>query len=305
MGSLRTAAALHVVLVTMIDCSPPKPQSCTELALCECIADTRRHEVWVTKCDTLEDCPVGSRCLEATDDSKMCRVPAEPVSDRDELFSKFGVDRMSAQLTGEKGARLLDWSAPESTRLVVCALFHCAPVVGDVDGVAAIINFDRCAVARGDWTRTAGQFNLRDPDAAWQPDNEEPATDACEQTVDIPVIETLLAGCWAYDNWGLIAASELLRIPPSEVYDYRDNLARDSGHCASGDDGRSCLLDSGSYGTCVDIGESLPSCRPRCLFHDDCRALCSDDAPDSLCSNGSSTNPDVVLGTCGPCVASP
>ena len=300
----RIGAGLGLGLVLVSGCFSPEPPTCANSGESVCIADTRVHEVCPAQCFTLEDCPVGSRCI--GDSVKQCEVPREPPSDRDRLTNGFGVDELSAKYLSNENddSRVLDWSAPEDTRLVICALFQCPPVVAvpERSEVATILNFDRCVVAQASWTEREGVFNPRDLDLAWEPPKVQTTEDCAESTSARQPVAALLAGCWAYDNWGLIAASDLLSFRPDEVYDFRDNLARGSGgSCEPADEGRSCSLDTGGFGTCV-MGDAGTSCRARCLSHADCREYCENEL--SSCSNGSAS-PSEVLGVCDACEVPP
>ena len=247
-----------------------------------CIADPVPHRVLVDDCDTDADCPLGTICgpLPGAEpnDPEVCTPPRGAHAASDALTEGFGVPQMSGGLAtvtlpGSDGDAVdveLSWRAPGDARVVTCVLLACPPVIQD----GTIINYDQCVLARATSTQTQGAFSFDDAGSVYEVER----ADGCQgemPTVDTrgqyPVTE-LLAGCWAYGNANLIAATRLLRPTPDQVFDFFDNFDLDCR--GNGADGRTCVLPDGTMGAC-----SAEQCLRRCLRDEDCAATRTEARP--------------------------
>lgn len=227
------------------------------------------------------DCPRGTLCAKSDESRRgVCRLPSDILqTSQSALLDGFGVAEMPAELRMEAGLELA-WTAPEGTRLVNCVLFACPPAfrirTSASDGDEAetwaepldrnaveIANYDRCALASERSPLTEGLFNLRERD------NEHLVPSPLRDNVSVgkdgqaklcrgygcPPVTELFAGCWAYDDTTIIAATRLFPIKSTlGLYNYHGAFARDSGRCSRQlynettirileDNFRSCLLD--------------------------------------------------------------
>lgn len=286
-------------------CSDPQETSARTSPCREaCWADPVVHWVCEDECRSNADCPGGFVCLEQErSEHGICGPPVGIHTSRAALIDGFEVEEMKGKLetfelpTGDaqaegasageaefSGGAELTWEAPEGATVVHCALFVCAPVIVD----RRIINYEQCVVAEQTSTQSEGAFSLNDEEHLRPiPARAGTCGAATAPRVDtagkFPVTE-LLAGCWAYDEADLIAATSLGRPAPDEIFNYHGIVVE---QCASGDDeydGSSCLGEDGAFGVCTG-----GRCARRCLRDDDCRD------PDDL-----EPDPMDVAGACEP-----
>ncbi|MEM7154233.1 MAG: hypothetical protein AAF799_15415 [Myxococcota bacterium] len=262
-----------------------------------CIADPVPHRVLVDECETDADCPLGTICgllpgADATA-SEVCTPPRGAHAPSDALTEGFGVPQMSGGLAsvalpvadGDVVDVELSWRAPSDARVVTCVLLACPPVIED----GTIINYDQCVLARATSTQTQGAFSFDDAGSVYDAGSVDDC-DGAAPTVDTRgqyAVTELLAGCWAYGSANLIAATRLLRPTPDQVSDFHDNFDLDCR--GNGADGRTCLLEDGTMGSC-----SAEQCLRRCLRDEDC-------APDGTQAREGACDRSIVFGMLSVC----
>jgi hypothetical protein len=222
-----------------------------------CLADPIPHEVHVDNCKDDTDCPSGTAC-----DITTCRVVTARGGHEFDLITGFAVASMSATRTPatEEQDAVVTWRAPMGTRVVQCALFRCTPDVGRPDGATTgprrILNYDSCVVLEHNTSGTNGAFDLGFPY-----DDPVPGDPECESSLGVPAITDLVAGCWAYSDTELIAATPLVAIPPGEV-----DLGEVPDEAACTRDFIECYDEQNDrFGTCFK-----GRCAQRCLGNADC-----------------------------------
>lgn len=258
--------------------------SCQPAAAKE-IFDPFRHDVCLNDCSDAFDCPRGSICSrEDEKQSGYCVVPGSDLqTSQRALLHGFAVEEMDAALITED-AYELQWTRPEGATLVSCVLLSCPPAfrirtsggewrAPDDPRRVEIANFHNCAIASELSTRTEGSFNLRERDnqhiavdVEGAPSDESAAlgenVQACPDTAHgcAPVAE-LVAGCWAYGNSKILAATRLFTIDPRKIYAYHQVFALD-GECGTDPDNlfRACVRESApeteDMGTGTDTGDA-------------------------------------------------
>lgn len=250
----------------------PAPLGCDEP---QCVADPMAHLVCIDACSRDDECPLGTICGTppgAGAEPTVCTPPRGPHTLSTALTEGFGVRQMESTLVtvalpaADGSVRVsaeLGWRAPASTTVVTCALFACPPVVDD----GVIVNYDQCVLARVVSEQSVGSFSLTDGERALP--RPEASTTCSDGSVAPPnprqlrPVTELLAGCWAYDDTRLIAATRLRRPAADEIADAHGDFDLD---CASEDaEGRNCVLDDGTMGGCL-----REACRRRCLRDADC-----------------------------------
>ncbi|NVB36628.1 hypothetical protein G6O69_02205 [Pseudenhygromyxa sp. WMMC2535] len=218
--------------------------------------------------------------VDSSTEKKSCRGPVGDEVFRTDLIDGFGVPELSSTLEevklveGSEGAEIvgyeLEWTAPEESVLVTCALFTCPPVFDVSGSVVDIANFDRCVSALSYTSETAGTFSPGDSENAYIPGADAyaalapgcPLPDSGDNPREGQAVTALLVGCWAYDEWSLIRASKLYYVGSEFVIDTNESLARGvDGDCLDDDvgEGRSCVLEIRdglvAFGVCVDATE--------------------------------------------------
>lgn len=290
------------MLVLGLTCQDPDeqastaPKCSTELGVGLCSSEPRPQIVHLTGCRDDDDCPIGSICspcqFQATGQpiAAECVVPEVFPNHAGDLQSGFEVPTFVKQrlVDTESGTQVLEWTAPAGTRVVVCALFNCPPIFED----GAIRNHERCVASRHEFLSRSGTFDARNPTYA-SPNQDVPVCVVDERQV-VPdarqVVATLLVGCWAYDDWDLVAATDLFSVHAEDVFLDKDALATGPGGTCAPAEINNCELDeSGTFGFCDGAGV----CRRRCLDDGDCP--CSQG-----CSEYFQNIPDesIGLGTC-------
>jgi hypothetical protein len=284
----RKAAVLLLVAIV------PLESGCEERA-------TRLSNV--ASCDR---CPTGLTCgTDSANDFDFLSCP-------ETLYDNFTKDCQVASLAGngdliagfevppldsiadrsQRYTRLL-FFPDENTWYVQCALFGCVPNVHvSSDGRASIDNYDRCAVAEHLFQSSKAQaFDLGNlsfisPRSGCDPTNSYPGCLGY-------VAETLLVGCWAYDDTRVTAATPLERVWPEEIANFYSAFSVD---CAEdGSEGRSCRrTDFDRLGTC-----HLGKCENRCLGPRDCERYLHEPAPPSPEETGGAGQGGEAVATAG------
>lgn len=289
------------------------------------VFDPFEHTVCLDHCVDALDCPRGSICSKEGDDNRgRCVIPTEVLqTSRSALLDGFAVSEMSAKLLKDNELALA-WTRPEDAKLVHCVLLSCPPAfrvpytqaeagedtqwLTPVEGDQVVIaNYERCVLASATSTQPAGSFNLQEKDNLYTPGGlvaVEP--EACKGYGCAPITE-LFAGCWAYDNTRLVAATRLFPIDISQqIFNYHEAFAPGKD-CTSDENFRMCLVDPVNAkrpGVCVckptdpESLECTGSCMLPCLSDCDCREA----AETMPCDHASGRQP---TGYCdgGECVA--
>jgi hypothetical protein len=216
----------------------------------------------------------------------------------DLLVLGFGVAEFDLRRPDEEGESVtFDFNAPEGTTEVHCGLFACPPIIEeDVCKIRRIVNTDDCLVGSRRILGREGTFDLADP-AIEEP---EPADEAelgtCPRVQPRRVPPTdgkgnvcpeegnrlpkrprtrLLAGCWAYSEQSLTAATQLQPVRVADI----GAFAGFTTDCTSeATDGFACDLpvkpgaSTSVLGRCSTAEGSTPACVPQCLIDTDCNA---------------------------------
>ncbi len=249
------------------------------------------------------DCNGGQVCELLLDGGgETCGFVAPDVSFRAALhggfsIADFGDDRVSLERGNSSVAAELSWTLSERVQSVACGLFLAPPLVYAAKPaedsatsctVREIENYESVVLADEKFTGPSGAFGFGSIEAIETSETIEGGQDMSEQDegaqVDpepkgprIPkpactVAVQLSVGCWAYDDFSLFAASELIPLSPQELHPVlRDELNYVEDCAASADsDGRLCELASGDMhlGVCYD-----ELCRARCKLPADCDRL--------------------------------
>lgn len=153
------------------------------------------------------------------------------------------------------------WRAPDGARYVACALFSCAPEIAprtfDGEVIDLITNFDTCTALFKVSSADEGVFHL-DADNAFGGFSPQ----RCVPGETRPrLYSELVVGCWAYDTYQLVAATDLIAVPPNIV----GLPMLPQGHsCAA--DGDACYdAVTDTFGVCLDT-----TCTARCRTAADC-----------------------------------
>lgn len=258
------------------------------------VSDPFPHSICLEECVDALDCPRGTLCSRRDEGVRgHCALPSDTLqSSRAGLLDGFNVEEMSAELrVGDEHA--LAWTRPDAAKLVHCALFACPPafrvpyddaesqwlVPTDGDGVV-IANYDRCVLASANSTQGSGSFNLRERDNQYESGLTAAEIQGCGGYGCAPITE-LLAGCWAYDDTQVVAATRLFPIDlRRSIYNYHRAFAVDAP-CGGADAGRVCtladVLTDSPYGVCPpadpDSADPAPAaCARPCLSDCDCLA---------------------------------
>lgn len=285
---------LKFALAVLVGCgdnerTSPAPLPCTTGS---CVSDPAGHCVSKETCDDDGDCPAGTECrIERANAcganiGTTCHPRYVTHFDELSLIVHFGVPAMEIGLADNDP--VVTWQAPASAVAVACALFACAPQFETgLDGNGPMIeeaSFDRCAVLFHAAAPDRGTFALDSENDV----GEYEATCADARTYD-RVFEDLLAGCWAYDAFHLIAASRLIRIPPERVShpDLPQPIVCPDLEGA----GPPCFIAANqTFGLCWD-----GVCRPRCLQPSDCAPTST---PGEACLWACEPLADSLVGVC-------
>lgn len=226
---------------------------CPAGLLCAALPASEASSAWPAVSGTAPKCFAAPR--DASED--FCQLPRGR-SRRDLLLGEFRVSgfhilRADDEETGVAAFRL---DAVPGAKFVHCALFACEPSIresghyGD-QTTYEIANAERCVLAHDVVSGSGGLFDLGNPDLA--------LTD--EAFKGFPA--TLYAGCWAYNDVAIIAATSLEPVALGEVANYRK--VRDDV-CAQ--QGRPCVRDDGSTGVCGP--KPTFACLEPCISSSDC-----------------------------------
>jgi hypothetical protein len=258
------------MLVACDDDSRPAPVACVGT----CIADPTPHCVQPVDCVDSADCPAGLVCASAaTASESTCRIDADvsrlcrwrsPDLDTAALGFGFGVRSMRVSI--QQPNLDIEWTLPSGAQHVACAVFTCNPVfrdrLGDPNGssptgepLSYIANAEACI----------REFAISDSSRLSVPLGDRHLfPDRCVAVGSLePVIDFVAAGCWAYDDHEVIAASDLVEIAPEEYARVADDFEVNLD-CAT--DGVDCFdADRRFFGRC-----SAGSCQPPCTSAEDC-----------------------------------
>lgn len=209
----------------------------------------------------------------------------------DALLVGFGVPSFELRTVRDQqqGTISFLFDAPENTTQVHCGLFACLPAIteqevkagfeADNDTTVEIANAAECMIGFRRILGPSGTFDVADPGI------ELTTTDtpesggggaACVNAAGAspkPRKTRLLAGCWAYGETKLTAATQLYPLRAAEVGAFR-GLTTD---CALPDTaGLACDLRVAPSRSTSVLGRCLESeCRPQCLLASDCYAYSS------------------------------
>jgi hypothetical protein len=250
----------------------------------QCVADPYPHcVVDIAPCRNGADCGSGQGCSRVAE-----RVPCFSQRDSLALCRPYGFNRlllkhgfdvggMVVRVDSETLPAVVAWTAPEDARLVSCALFTCLPhfeVIGESESrehpLYQIDNTDACVYLFRTSLASEGAFALTS-------ENMFEGTEACSPTAESRrrVISGLYAGCWAYDDYHIIAASDLIDVPLASV----EPLRRAVVEACIDADGRLCREAGADYFGACEGG----ACRSWCRTSVDC-ALQDDNSSDSACA---------------------
>jgi hypothetical protein len=241
-----------------------------------CIADPLPHCVSEGACRDDADCPSGLACRSEMDSSSCddagapcaCRWRARQPS-RLALIDGFVTHAMSLELT--PGRLGVTWSPRAGTQFVACAVFTCNPVVRervrtgnesdepvtDETTLWRIANAEACILELH--VTDSSRTTLPIEGVPWQP--AEPMCPAADRHVRVP--DFFAAGCWAYDDSSVVAATELVPIAPADLAAVAPGIPADPG-CAR--EGALCFDPAhGFQGACAQ-----GMCQPRCTTAADC-----------------------------------
>ena len=242
-----------------------------------CIADPAPH------CLRLDDaspagCPGGlvhTRTATATacrgpDDvrSDTCHwrpPPLEPI-DTLALIDGFGVPAMELHIAPPP-APAFAWTPPPRAAFMACALFTCQPQVdrrtsddpaSSLTGPSRIANAGACVLTCEATTASPAVL----PIGA----RLLPIEDACvpERNFD-RVIAFVTAGCWAYDETAVVAASRLMPLQPADLAGAAPDVPAGDACQRDGDPCYDTRHAHAFFGACLG-----GACQPRCATAEDC-----------------------------------
>jgi hypothetical protein len=231
-----------------------------------CVADPVPHCVPTTaSCTTGDDCVSGLNCTALStdvpcatlDDSALQCRPLR--SNRLALKEGFDAKNMDIVFEASDSAPAVTWSAPSEVKYVACALFSCAPeILGPVDQ-RVIVNFDTCVALFKVSVVDEGVFRVDDSSSYTGFDQRCTAATTARR-----VFNELSVGCWAYDDHQLIAATDLVPVPPATVRGVTDLVQERP--CTT--DGEACYdAATDTFGICNGA-----TCSARCRTAADCGA---------------------------------
>lgn len=225
------------------------------------VYDPFMHDVCMMNCYDALDCPRGTICAKSDEASGSCTVPKDALqTSRAALLDGFGVGEMVASLRTD-GALELAWERPAGARFVNCVLLACPPAFRvplpsggwarpEDPSLVQIANYDRCVLASDLSSQAEGSLNLRERDNEYTVSGplaglvSKANAEKCKGYGCAPITE-LLAGCWAYDDTRIVAATRLFAIDIGETppFNYKHAFAPD-GICRAKDEDqfRACSL---------------------------------------------------------------
>lgn len=174
----------------------------------------------------------------------------------------------------------LSWTNPPGAIAVACAVFTCNPVFHDRGPIVDDDHDDETDDEDDPNKKVGGNLALRSIANSGACIMELHVTDASRSQLHLDgslsgitpacvtnavsdrVIDFVAAGCWAYDEYHVVAASELVPIKPQTLPVTIQTIPRDA-KCAH--EGDSCLAPEGYFGACV-----ATRCQPRCMAPQDC-----------------------------------
>jgi len=237
--------------------------TCTSNPLPHCVRDT---------CSSDADCASGLSCRTSESETvcqggKTNTCAWGPAGEATSALVR-GFNTRTMDLDRVPGTLRLLWTTPSRALFVTCAIFTCAPVLGKRAQVTesdhrptdepyiTILNANACVLeletsdnSRSSVTMTGKQTQV--------------LAKSCTATAsEDRVFERLTAGCWAYDETSIIAASELIPIEPTD-FPTNNAIPRDAS-CTQEYD--ICYEPTHRFfGACVGA-----SCSPRCTSRSDC-----------------------------------
>jgi hypothetical protein len=276
-AALAVVGLLVLLVLPLLSCDGDEP-SCEG----QCLREPFPHCVTWDRCSRDDECPAGTACesVNVTSPADACFIAEEEGTfrcrpPRSSAFDAFRLQRgfQAAELDvvpDVSGPATLLFTAPPRANLVACALFSCQPDFADLGGEALssqetlrkISTFATCGLVHGVVPAEAGAFDLTDPRFRYVPLRD---SEMC--TPDVPPGEPqpvprryhfthLVAGCWAYDETRVVAASRLHRLEPSDL----ESLGIPSDATCPRDGVECYLTDTKRFGTCHG-GECLSRCR--------------------------------------------
>jgi hypothetical protein len=274
---MRHSAAFLILLIGCED-TAPTPQSCSGM----CVSDPVGHCITQDGCTSDLDCPSGLTCgpelaesVCSTEPGMRCRWRRQEVN-RLALIEGFHADSMETRVVNDPQTQF-QWNAPSNAKYIACAVFSCNPVVlprigssesdrpavdsytdaGVESNSSLLANAPACVLH----LQLTGAARQTLPISAGIP--RLPGAVCTPQGTYTRVMEFLAGACWAYDDFHIIAASELVRIDPATLVDGDPRIPTDARCLNPGDE---CYAD-GYFGRCVGT-----ECMPRCMTPQDCEA---------------------------------
>lgn len=248
------------------------PTECTDGA---CLVNPRPHCIREA-CKSDIDCPSGLICLDSQ--SGLCAraesscVADNTATDPSILIRAFETRAMDL-VVDEENLRLT-WTRPDDALFVTCAVFTCAPVItdrpqlsdSDNDPIDNKVEYERIANADACilelHTTDDSRVSLRMTGVLTA--RVGPTCTASDDAELRPIVSMLVAACWAYDTFDLIAASELVPIHPRALA--ANSLIPQEIDCATEPEPRPCYdAARKQFGAC-----STGQCLPRCTSPRDC-----------------------------------
>jgi hypothetical protein len=208
----------------------------TDVCVPSCAEATCQESI---ACTTNDECPLSTACSP----EGACRPKAREFPSSTELVRGFETDEI--QLRRGESAEF-EIEAPLSARFVSCALFIGAPIFRD----QSLVNVGAC-VAR-ERVFSLDKDRSESSELSLRLDDLEPSSpEACplDSALKAPlsgfrVVESLHLGCWAMDLEGIIGASRLLHIDPSELPEFVAAPRRSCDQSEVPTDGSPCRLPS-------------------------------------------------------------
>jgi hypothetical protein len=297
--------AIAVLLSACSSAIEPTPIPCVGT----CISDLDSHCVRLDACADSADCPTGLTCV-VSESSQVsaCHVPGDsfrecrravPRLDRTTLA--FGFETQSMAIEVQLSPLAVDWTLPAEAKFVACGVFVCNPVFrrrpalspADRDplgnSLVYIANAEACMLEffRYDASRDSARLGRARP----------AFSERCEPEVSLaPAPEFLAVGCWAYDDYHVVAASDLEEIMPEEYAAATDAFALNTS-CTN--DGASCFDPMKRFfGRCA-----AGLCQPLCVTAEDCDLAAQtlfDQQPTETCTWECVPSTTSVAGGCVP-----
>jgi hypothetical protein len=328
-GKARGAAMAMAMALCATGCGPngrcelsdagPATHGSEEVEVCDRLPEVDRDcEAPAKPCVTEDErCVAGSQCASGLTCAEV--APRDPcfTSERDggcwcrpiafdrlatgsrrlALQQGFAVGGMPSSVDTAEIPPRLTWQAPKNARIVACALFSCTPSFAhsgysptDEVTLFKIDNFEQCVLLFGAFPATQPGFILGHENAYQDAYQDAPRCTAPE--AGSRVVTELSAGCWAYDNTSIVAASELHPIRGSLLAGL-PGLPPDAA----------CPVPGGAcYDATADVfGVCLGgACRPRCRSPVDCSLRDPAPTTSGTCGWSCLEVPGQALGACVP-----